>query len=99
MCKMKLSRRSAAAAFLCISTLGVLAGCKSTTTQDDQVRKIRARALYEQGLRSLADKQVSLGLTSLKEAVQLDPESQTYHNALGVLYLDLRKPTDAEAEF
>jgi type IV pilus assembly protein PilF len=94
MCKMNLSRRRVLAGLL----LAVgLVGCASTA--DDEVRKIRARALYEQGLRSLSDKQVSLGLISLKEAVQLDPDNPSYRNALGVLYLDLRKPAEAETEF
>src|SRR5262245_1642098 len=94
MCKMNLSRRRALAGFLLAVSL---AGCASTA--DDEVRKIRAQALYEQRLRRLSDKQVSLGLISLKEAVQLDPENPGYRNALGVLYLDLRKPAEAEAEF
>jgi Tfp pilus assembly protein PilF len=92
---MSVSRRCLLAS--CLGALVVLStGCNST---DDEVRQLRARSLYEQGLRSLADKQVSLGFTSLKEAVQLDPGNATFRNALGVLLLDLRKPGEAEAEF
>ena len=75
----------------------LLAGCSSSV--DQEVRRLQARSLYEQGLKSLADRQLSLGLTSLREAVQLDPENPIFHNTLGVLLLDLRKPGDAEAEF
>jgi Tfp pilus assembly protein PilF len=93
--EMNLSRLRVLAGLL--AGLVLLAGCASTA--DEEVRKLRARALYEQGLRNLSDKQVSLGLSSLREAVQLDPEAPAYHNALGVLLLDLRKPAEAEAEF
>ena len=80
--------------FLAVS---LVFGC--TSTADQEVRRLRARSLYEQGLKNLADRQVSIGLTSLREAVQLDPENPIFHNTLGVLLLDLRKPADAEAEF
>jgi len=79
--------------------LGVLLLSSCASSQDEQVRRLRARSLYEQGLRSLADRQLSVGLSSLKEAVQLDPGNPIFHNALGVLLLDLRKPAEAEAEF
>lgn len=93
---MTLSTRCALAGVLLLGVV-LITGCASS--QDEEVRRLRARSLYEQGLRSLADKQISLGLTSLREAVQLDPENPTFHNALGVLFLDLRKPAEAEAEF
>ncbi len=79
--------------------LGVLLLSSCASSQDEQVRRLRARSLYEQGLRSLADRQLSVGLSSLKEAVQLDPDNPIFHNALGVLLLDLRKPAEAEVEF
>ncbi len=96
MAKMTLSRGSALAAVL---VLGILlhAGCASST--DEEVRRLRARALYEQGLRSLADKQVPQGLSALRQAVELDPDSPSFRNALGVVLLDLRKPAEAETEF
>jgi len=74
-----------------------MSSCAST--QDEEVRKLRARSLYEQGLKSLADRQLSPGFSSLKEAVQLDPQNPTFRNALGVVYLDMRKPADAQVEF
>jgi type IV pilus assembly protein PilF len=96
MAKMILSRASALTAILCVGVL-LLAGCASS--KDDEVRRLRARSLYEQGLRSLADRQVSSGFSSLKEAVQLDPDNAVFRNALGVVLLDLRKPAEAETEF
>jgi Tfp pilus assembly protein PilF len=93
---MIVSRGSALGSALVLGFL-FLAACTSGT--DEEVRKLQARALYEQGLKNLADKQVSQGFSSLKQAVQLDPSSPTAHNALGVVLLDLRKPAEAEAEF
>jgi Flp pilus assembly protein TadD len=74
-----------------------LAGCASTV--DQEVQRLQARSLYEQGLKSLGNQQVSQGLTSLKEAVQLDPVNPVFRNTLGVVYLDLARPSEAELEF
>jgi Tfp pilus assembly protein PilF len=83
-----------AAALLAV---GVVGGCAST--EDEEVRKLRARSTYEQGLGNLAESRVALGMAGLKEAVQLDPRNATYRNALGVVYLDMRRPAEAQAEF
>lgn len=93
---MIVSRRSALAGVLCLSAL-VLASCASS--QEEEVRHLRARSLYEQGLQGLADRQPARGLSALKEAVQLDPGNPIFHNALGVLLLDLRKAPEAQTEF
>ena len=95
--KVTLSRCRARANLIALAVLVLVAGC--TSSEDEQVRHLRARSLYEQGLKSLADRQVSLGFTSLREAVQLDPGNPVFRNALGVVLLDLRKPVEAEAEF
>lgn len=95
---MRLSRQGSlvTAAFLgAVAVLG--GGCSSST--DDAVQKLRARALYEQGVKSLAERQVSPGLTNLKEAVALDPDNPIYRNALGVVLLNLGKPAEAQGEF
>ena len=94
--KMTVSSASALAGIL---TLGVLALTACASSSDEQVRQLHARALYEQGLKSLADHQVSPGLAALREAVDLDPENATFRNALGVVYLQIHKPGDAEALF
>ena len=73
------------------------AGCKSA--KEREVQRLQARAAYEQGLTNLADNRLSLGLASLKEAVQLDPDNAVFHNALGVVLLDLRRPAEAQEEF
>lgn len=92
---MRLSSRPWPLASLLAAIL--LAGCAPSV--DQEVQRLQARSLYEQGLKSLANKQISLALTSLKEAVKLDPAEPVFRNTLGVLLLDLHKPAEAEAEF
>ena len=97
MSKMIVSSTRALGVVLLVVGVLALAACRSST--DAEVRKLQARALYEQGLKHLADKQVAQGYASLKQSVDLDPNSASTHNALGVVLLDLRKPTEAEGEF
>lgn len=89
-----LARLGAAAA---LSAL-VAAGCASAA-KDREVQRLQAQAAYEQGVKHLQENRISLGLVSLQQAISLDPDNAIYHNALGVLYLDLRRPPDAQAEF
>jgi len=93
---MALSSRGAVGA-LVLSLPLLLSACAST--EDREVRKLQARSTYEQGLRNLGEKRVSLGMAAIKEAVELDPENATYHNTLGVVLLDLKRPAEAQAAF
>jgi Tfp pilus assembly protein PilF len=93
---MALSSRGALGA-LVLSLPLLLSACAST--QDREVKKLQARSTYEQGMRSLSEKRVSLGMAALKEAIELDPENATYRNTLGVVLLDLKRPAEAQAEF
>lgn len=77
--------------------LALVGGCRSAV--DIEVQKLQARANYEQALRHLSEKRVSLGLTTLQEAISLDPDNPIYRNALGVVQLDLKRPTEAQAQF
>jgi type IV pilus assembly protein PilF len=96
MAEMTLSRERLLPVLVIVSSI-VLGGCASSV--DQEVRRLQARSLYEQGLKNLADRQVSPALTSLREAVRLDPDNAMFRNSLGVLLLDLHKPAEAEAEF
>jgi Tfp pilus assembly protein PilF len=96
MAAMTVSRRRPIGHLLLLVLL-LLTGCAAS--KDQEVQRLQARSYYEQALKSLADKQVSAGLYSLKEAVQLDPVNPVFRNTLGVVLLDLGKPADAEAEF
>src|SRR5712692_5708627 len=93
---MALSSRGALGA-LVLSLPVLLSACAST--QDREVKKLQARSSYEQGIRNLSEKRVSLGMAAIKEAVELDPENATYHNTLGVVLLDLKRPAEAQAAF
>jgi Tfp pilus assembly protein PilF len=94
---MKLSSRPAAAPVALAVCACALFACSGG--REAEVRQLQARAYYEQGLKSLSDRQVTPGLTSLREAVRLDPDNANYHNALGVVLIDLRRPDEAEGEF
>ncbi len=74
-----------------------LGGCRSA--EEEQVRRLQARAAYEQGIKNLADKRVGLGMASLQEAVSLDPGNALYRNALGVVNLDLGRKPEAQEHF
>ncbi|MBF8287892.1 MAG: TPR REGION protein, partial [Candidatus Rokubacteria bacterium] len=86
-----LSRLGAAhGACLVIAALVSLLGCASK--QDEEVRKLQARATYEQAVRNLSENRLALGMAALKEALQLDPDNVQYHNTLGVVLLNLGRP-------
>jgi Flp pilus assembly protein TadD len=80
-----------------LAALVLLSGCASK--QDEEVRKLQAKATYEQAVRNLSENRLALGMAALREALQLDPENAQYHNTLGVVLLNLGRPVDAQAEF
>ncbi|MDO8479578.1 MAG: tetratricopeptide repeat protein [Candidatus Rokubacteria bacterium] len=82
---------------LVIAALVLLHGCASK--QDEEVRKLQAKATYEQAVRNLSENRLALGMAALKAALQLDPENAQYHNTLGLVLLNLGRPVDAQAEF
>lgn len=94
---MHMSRRGALLGLLGLAGALILAGCASKESKEVQL--LRARSTYEQGLSHLAQNQPSLSLAALQEAVKLDPDNPVYHNSLGVVFLDLRRAPEAEAEF
>ena len=50
-------------------------------------------------MRNLTENRLALGMAALKEAIQLDPDNAQYHNTLGLVYLNLGRPTEGQAEF
>jgi len=70
----------------------LLAGC---ATGKAQVKRLQARAAYERGLKDLEEGRTALGLSALQEAVALEPGVALYHNALGVVYLNLKRQPEA----
>jgi len=86
--------------------LTILAGC--ATTEEAEVRRLRARASYDLALSELCldrsragpcEPRVSVGLASLKEAVSLNPAEPLYQNTLGLVYLNLKNLPQATDAF
>lgn len=75
----------------------LLTGC--AVAKETQVRKLQARSAYETGVSHLREGRTTLGLTSLQEAVTLDPAEPTYVNSLGLLHLDLKQLPQALEAF
>jgi len=92
------SRNVAGALIAALVALAVAAG-GCATSKEEQVRKIQARNAYDQGGSNFREGRVSLGLASLQEAVQLDPDNAIYWNALGVAQLQLRRWPEAQVSF
>ncbi|HJR03412.1 MAG TPA: tetratricopeptide repeat protein [Methylomirabilota bacterium] len=88
--------RSASALVLCVAAL--LSAC-ATTTPNDEIRTLEARAAYEAGVKSIAEGRISLGLSSLRQAVEIEPRNALYHNAVGAVLLNIGRHVDAQAEF
>jgi Tfp pilus assembly protein PilF len=95
MAMMRVSR-SASALVLCVAAL--LSAC-ATTTPNDEIRTLEARAAYEAGVKSIAEGRISLGLSSLRQAVEIEPRNALYHNAVGAVLLNIGRHVDAQAEF
>ncbi len=86
-----------------VAALLLVLGCAALKLpdpdKDRQVRRLQARASYEQGLRHLNEGRVSLGLGALRQAIELDPDEAVLHNALGVARLQLGEAREAQADF
>jgi Tfp pilus assembly protein PilF len=95
MAMMRVSR-SASALVLCVAA--VLSAC-ATTTPNDEIRTLEARAAYEAGVKSIAEGRISLGLSSLRQAAEIEPRNALYHNAVGAVLLNIGRHVDAQAEF
>ncbi len=77
--------------------MALLAGCASS--QQEEIKKIRARAAHERGLQALGQHQRAEALSALQEAVSLDPEVPNYYDSLGLLLLDLGQIDQAIERF
>ncbi|MGH7412599.1 MAG: tetratricopeptide repeat protein [Candidatus Rokuibacteriota bacterium] len=93
---MRVSRHAPLLVVLC--ALPFLPAC-ATTTADDEIRKLEARASYEAGVKSVAEGRIPLGLSSLRQAVEIEPGNPLYRNAVGAVMLNIGRFADAQAEF
>ncbi|HEY7652631.1 MAG TPA: tetratricopeptide repeat protein [Methylomirabilota bacterium] len=91
-------RVSRYAPLLVLLVTALLPAC-ATPTAEDEIRKLEARSAYEAGVKSIADGRVSLGLASLRQAAEVDPQNPLYHNAVGAVLLNVGRFPDAQVEF
>ena len=73
--------------------------CSTAPVAPPLTQRLQAQAAYERGLGHLRDKQSSLALAAFREAVALDGTVPAYHNSLGLLLLELRRPDMAVDHF
>ena len=83
-----------AGAVVCLAAV-LFAGC---ATGKAEAKRLQAQAAYERGLKDLEEGRTAIGLSALQEAVALDPGAAPYHNALGVVYLNLKQHREAQVE-
>lgn len=75
----------------------LLAGCASG--KQAEVKRLHAQSAFERGLADFNDGRLAMAISSLQEAVELDPSVPQYVNALGVVYLGLGRSPEAMEEF
>ena len=81
-----------------LGLLATLPAC-ATSTAETEIRKLEARAAYEGGVKAITDGRVSLGLSSLRQAVEVEPTNAMYRNAVGAVLLNIGRYPDAQVEF
>lgn len=96
MASIRVSRRAPLGVLL--AAIALLPAC-AATTQDDEIRKLEARSAYEAGVKSITDGHVPLGLSSLRQATELEPQNALYRNAVGAVLLNIGRVPDAQVEF
>jgi len=79
-----------------VAVTALLSGC--TSAKAAEMKRLQAQNAYERGLTQAKQGQSALALSSLQEAIALDPGSALYHDSLGLLLLDLGRVDLALAE-
>lgn len=100
MASMRVSRRARLLPLLLslLSVVALLPAC-ATTSADDEMRGLEARSAYEAGVKSISEGKISLGLASLRQAAEVEPQNALYHNAVGAVLLNVGRFPDAQVEF
>lgn len=93
------SRRAAAGLCLALACASVAACSPTRPAPPASGQRLRAQAAYERGIGYLRDREAALALAALREAVALDGGVPAYHDALGLLLLELRRPDMAVESF
>ncbi|HEV8583858.1 MAG TPA: tetratricopeptide repeat protein [Methylomirabilota bacterium] len=73
----------------------LLSACARKPTE---MQRLQAQNSYERGLAQIQDRQNALALSSLQEAVKLDPGAAVYRDTLGMVLLDLGRVEQALGE-
>lgn len=63
----------------------LLTGC--ATGKEAEVKRLQAQSAYERGMSEFTEGHTAIAISSLQEAIQLDPAVPQYYNALGVVNL------------
>ena len=85
-----------AAVGIVVPLLAVVSGCAEPTIRPEV--RYQAQAAYQRGQADLTDGRTVSALSAFKEAISLDKLNPVYHNSLGVLLLNLKRPeTTTEA--
>src|SRR5919198_2724212 len=80
---------------LLLAVAALLAAC--STGRVSEMKRLQAQNAYERGLSQVSQGQSALALSSLQEAVTLNPRSALYRDTLGMLLLDLGRVDQAIA--
>jgi Tfp pilus assembly protein PilF len=80
---------------LVLPLLFVLTGCAA---QVSEMQRLQAQNSYERALAQIGERQPAQALSSLQEAVTLDPRTALYRETLGRVLLELGRPEPAIAE-
>jgi tetratricopeptide (TPR) repeat protein len=78
---------------LLVAVAALLAAC--STGRVSEMKRLQAQNAYERGLSQVSQGQSALALSSLQEAVTLNPGYALYHDTLGMLLLDLGRVDQA----
>lgn len=80
-------------------TLGVVivAGCAEHRVPENQ--RLQAQGTYEVATRQIEERQFALAFMTLQKVNTLDPNVAMYHNALGIVCLQLGRADVAQTEF
>ena len=84
--------RNGALSLACLALVALAGGCADLMRTVPEAQRLHAQSEYERGVTLFRESQLSAALPALQQAVTLDPQVSAYHNALGVLYLSLRRP-------
>jgi tetratricopeptide (TPR) repeat protein len=91
--------RQAASCFTLFALAALVTGCATMKDIPPESQRLQARAAYERGILALGEGVLAAALSSFQQAASQDPTVGAYRNALGLVYLQSRRPDLALPEF